>query len=298
MENRHTFSEAFELLLKIQSPKAKNTLAQAECIIAHLSPWFAEKAPFLDDFERDFEERWAEYRADQAKIPTTRGKKRRLAHDRRYLVMALRRALAKGWIKKAFTKRDFALNEAHEPIGKYVDDASIVKLLAALDEHPKTKLQAMMALMMGMRRSEILQLRKEEVDLEKRCIVLDPNRLKTRRARQVPIPIADEVYPLLVRHVQGASGIFVFPKDSDPNQPQTDNRHWWTLARRKSGVNCRFHDLRHTAVTNAVSAGIPTEWISKVFGATPQVLSRVYSHLREDDMKQFRELFAGRYKKA
>lgn len=293
---RHTFSEAFELLLKIQSPKAKNTYAQAQCVVAHLSPWFTTNAPYLDEFETDFEERWAEYRAAQAKIPAHSGKPRRLAHDRRYLVMALRRAQAKGWTKKAFSKRDFSLNEAHEPIGKYVEDANVVKLLAALSIHPRTKLQVMMALMMGMRLSEILKLRKEEVNLDRKEITLDPNRLKTRKPRKVPVPIANDVLPLLAAAFAEAKGIYVFPMDRNPDEAQSDNRHWWTIARRRAGVKCRFHDLRHTAITNAIAAGIPTEWVTQIFGATPAVISRVYAHLRKEDQEQFRNLFDGRFK--
>lgn len=298
MSDRHTFSEAFELLLKVQSPKAKNTYAQTANIVAHLKPWFDRKAPYLDDFENSFEECWAEYRADQALGPCLRsGRPRRLAHDRRYLVMALKRAQKKNWIKKSFSKTDFALNEAHEPIGKYVDDICVIKLLKALDRHPKTQLQVMMALTMGMRLSEILKLRKDELNLERREITLDPNRLKTRRPRKVAIPIANTVYAPLVSQYDLTASSFVFPMERDPNRAQSDNRHWWTLARKDAGVKCRFHDLRHTAITNAIAAGIPAEWVTQVFGATPQVISRVYAHLREDDKEQFRTLFDGRFNK-
>ena len=153
-----------------------------------------------------------------------------------------------------------------------------------------------MAVTMGMRLSEILKLRKDEVSLVKKEIKLDPNRLKTRQARKVEIPISDEVYPTLKEFMGLASGDYVFPMERDPTRPQRDNRHWWTLARKKAGVKMRFHDARHTAITNAVAAGIPTEWISQVFGATPQVLSRIYSHLRSEDKEQFRTLFKGRFK--
>lgn len=290
-----TFTEAFELMLKIQAPKSKNTLAQAKCVVKHLQPWFEVNCPNLEEFENDFEERWAEYRAAQAKIPRKNGKARRLGHDRRYLVMALRRALAKNWIKKPFKKSDFALNDAMEPIGKYVEDSDIKKLLAALEGHPKTKLQVLMAVLMGMRLSEILKLRKEEVNLTRRQIVLDPNRLKTRKPRKVPIPIANDVLPLLKAAFDSATGIYVFPMDRNPDEPQADNRHWWSAARRKAGVACRFHDLRHTAITNAIAAKIPSEWVTQVFGATPAVISRVYAHLREDDQEQFRSFNDGRF---
>lgn len=293
--DKRTFSEAFDLLLKIQSSQSKNTFAQARCVVAHLRPWFEENAPSLDEFETSYEETWAMYRSASAGQITRKGKPRRLTHDRRYLVQALKRANTKGWIKKSFTKKDFTLKEAHEPIGKHLDDESVVKLIRALEIHPRTQLQVKMAVYMGMRLSEILKLRVAEVDLINKQISLDPNRLKTRQPRKVPIPIANKVYPELAKWVESAKGSCVFPMDRNPDEAQSDNRHWWTLARKASGIQCRFHDLRHTAVTNAVAEGIPTEWISKVFGATPQVLSRVYAHLREDDKEQFRSFLDRRF---
>lgn len=296
MNEGQTFNDAFDALLTIQSAQSKNTYAQAKCVIdGHLRPWFGSK--LLAPFQTSYEEEWAMYRSENAGVLTRRGKPRRFAHDRRYLVMTLKRAQIRGWTSKTFTKRDFTLKEAHEPIGRALSDEEQKRLLTALESHPRTHLQARMAMRMAMRLSEILKLRVEEVNLEKRTIILDPNRLKTRQARKVPIPISNTVYDDLAKYVLDAKGIYVFPMDRNADEPQADNRHWWTRARRASGVQCRFHDLRHTAITAFVSGGMATEWISQVCGATPQVLGRVYSHLREDDMEKFRQFWDGKEKK-
>lgn len=295
MTERKTFSDAFTLLLKIQSSQAKNTLAQTKCVLAHLQPWFAENAPYLDDFEKDYEETWAMYRAACAGKITRKGKPRRLAHDRRYLVTALKRAHNKGWTKRAFTKKDFLLNEVHEPIGRALSDDEVRRLLQALSDQPKTKTQVLMALTMGMRLGEILKLRVDEVDVGKRVLNLDAARIKTRRPRRVPIPISNQVLEDLLARVNAAQGKFVFPMDRNPNEAQSDNRHWWSMARRDSGVNCRFHDLRHTWATNMVARGTPQDYIVKVGGFHPDIMSRVYSHMQEDSMEEFRKAFDGRF---
>lgn len=292
---RRTFAEAFDLLLKVQAPKSKNTYAQACCVVAHLKPWFAENAPYLDQFETDFEEVWAAYRSYCAEKVTRKGRPRKLGHDRRYLVMALKRAQAKGWISKSFTKKDFSLNEVHEEIGRALSDDEVTRLLKALEIHPRTRLQAQIALTMGMRFSEILKLRVDEVDLEKRVLNLDASRLKTRRPRKVPIPISNSVLDELARTVREARGKFVFPMDRNPDEAQSDNRHWWTMARRASGVQCRFHDLRHTWATNMIALGKPLDHISKVGGFTLQVLTKIYSHMRDDALDQFRGALDGRF---
>lgn len=292
--DRATFAESFDLLLKIQAPKAKNTAAQAEMIVRHMRPWFEKNCPFLDDFEKDYEERWAEYRAHE-------GRKRKLGHDRRYLVMALHRARAKGWISKSFKKSDFDLNESSESIGIYLEDEDVKKLLVALRSSPKTLLQVRMALLMGMRLSEILHLEVIEVDLKRRELNLDPGRLKVRKPRKVPVPISNSVYPELSLAVKSAIGIYVFPgidrstQEIDLKKPQKDNRHHWDRARKEAGVKCRFHDLRHTCLTNALAAGMKPLTASKIFGATIQVIDRIYDHVNVAASEDFRRVFDGKF---
>lgn len=315
--SRHSFGEAFDLVRKIQGPKAKNTDAQARDVIEpHLRPWFTEHCAYLDTFERDYEEKWAEYciaqadRSEQKNLDREfrgleRISPRKLGHDRRYLVMALKRAHTKGWIKKLFTKHDFPLLEASDPVGKYIEDEDVKKILQGLKRHPKTYLQVLIAVTMGMRISEILHLRKEEVDLKTREIVLDPRRIKTRRPRKVPIPIANVVYPLLKQAIADAPGPYIFPAmdmslgprnpQVIPNQPQDDNRYHWDRVREETEIELRFHDLRHTAMTNALDRGMPPLTATKIFGATIEVINRIYDHLKKDRKEQFRSMFDGRF---
>ena len=108
MSEKKTFSELFQLLLKVQEPKSRNTFLQCQGIIKHLEPWFKKNCPHLDDFVGSHEEMWASYKVDQAKIrQTLHGKTnqaRRLGHDRRYLIMALHRAHKKKWISEKYAK--------------------------------------------------------------------------------------------------------------------------------------------------------------------------------------------------
>lgn len=294
-----TFDDAFTLLEVIQSSKAANTLAQSMSCIAHLRPWFAVHCPSLEVFETSYEETWSAYKAFQNEQCVSLGKKpRMLGHERRTLVMTLKRAQKKGWINKAFSKVDFQLMEFSEPVGKHVDEASIQKLSDYLKTHSeKTYLQFLMALTMGMRISEVLHIRKEEIDLTQREINLDPKRLKTRRARRVPIPITSIVFPLLEARHKVAGGVFIFPAEKRGKlilgQPQQDNSYWWTKARSETGVDCRFHDLRHTCLSNALANGMPPLTASKIFGCTQAVLERVYDHIRLKDRQLHRDILDG-----
>jgi integrase len=298
--HRPTFDELFELVLKVQATKAPKTFGSARLQInTYLRPWFNEFCPYLDQFEKNYEEIWADYKLAQIR----KNPERKLNHDRRHLIMALKRAVNKEWIRRPIGKPELVLNEARSTIGKYLEDYEVRSILNYLRRERKIYLQVLMAVQMGMRKSEILHLRKSEVDLKNREINLDPHRLKIRQARKVPIPIAEDVFPLIREFYGNAPGDYIFPavhsnksgQPIDPNRPQDENRRAWTRARKATGVQARFHDLRHTAITNALAAGMPPGSASKIFGADIRTINNIYDHLKGETKDKFRFLFVGRF---
>lgn len=293
---RRKFSEAFDVVLKIQEAKSSKTFEMAKTQIGHLRPWFDLHCPFLGDFERAFEETWAKYKTDQASM--TPGRK--LIHDRRHLLMALKRAKEKGWIKRDFRKRDLQLLEASEPIGKIIPEPKIQALLSAADRNTPIGLQIRIGLLMGMRLREILHLRWSEIDFERGTISIRGQRVKTRVSRIVPIHA--EVLPLLMGRKGEAVGDFVFParftsiegKPVDPSQPQNDNSSPWDTVKKAAQAEYRFHDLRHTAISYMIQSGIPDLIISQITGASIAVIRRVYLHLNLDMTERVRNLRCGK----
>jgi integrase len=317
-KKRRTFDELFDIVGTIQEAKGGKTYVSFKTHIGtkerndkgelkhpgHLRPWFNANCQYLDDFVKRYESVWAEYLLHRDR--TTPGRK--LRHDRQHLVIALHRATNLGWITRKFTRRDFFLNEAKSSIGKYIEDSSVIQILEKLKKHPKDYLQFLIAVTTGMRRSEILALSLEEIDLENREFNLDPHRIKTRRARGVPVPIPDDVYPLLVDRVKMAKahgGKYLFPKwyTNEPGQPmnwnqhQEDNRYHWDLIREETGLDIRWHDTRHTAIANMLLAGIPETTVTKVVGATPETVRRIYDKVSKQIKIKISSLFCGRFVK-
>jgi integrase len=259
------------------------------------------QCPFLDFFENNYEQFWARYKTYMARIKP--GKK--LGHDRRYLIMVLRRAKKQKIINTDFVKGDFPLQEVSESVGRALEPGEVKKLLetARALKNEKIYQQIKIAVYLGLRKKEILHLSKEEVDLKKREIALDPKRVKTRRRRKVPIPIHDDVFPILKELVEMACGKFLFPKREtaekgapvDWEKPQTDLSSVFQRVRDNAGVNCRFHDLRHTAITNMVAAQVPPTTISKIMGCGLDLLNRIYDHLLSKTKDDIRKLDPGRY---
>ena len=56
----------------------------------------------------------------------------------------------------------------------------------------------------------------------------------------------------------------------------------WESAKAKAGVNCRFHDLRHTGCTRIPEAGVPFSVVATIVGWSPSTtvrMSRRYGHI-------------------
>jgi len=60
-------------------------------------------------------------------------------------------------------------------------------------------------------------------------------------------------------------------------------------SKKRCGIVCRFHDIRHTAVTAMVNDGTPLTKIAKVVGWNPSQtvrMSLIYSHFTVDDLRE------------
>ena len=110
---------------------------------------------------------------------------------------------------------------------------------------PHTARIVMMAYFTAMRRSEILNLKWDRVDLKNGFIRLRPEDTKTKEGRAIPMhPEIMEILKALPRDIHG----WVFTLDGNPI---TDFKKSFTTARRLAGIeNFTFHDLRHTAINN------------------------------------------------
>jgi integrase len=66
----------------------------------------------------------------------------------------------------------------------------------------------------------------------------------------------------------------------DPTRPVGDITSAWDTLREASGVQCRFHDLRHTAATKMAEAGVPESTMLAIMGHVSRAMLEKYSHIR------------------
>jgi integrase len=70
--------------------------------------------------------------------------------------------------------------------------------------------------------------------------------------------------------------------NSDPTKPIGRWKEAWETAKVRSGITCRFHDLRHTGCTRMLEAGVPFSVVAMIMGwsaSTTVRMSKRYGHI-------------------
>ena len=77
--------------------------------------------------------------------------------------------------------------------------------------------------------------------------------------------------------------------DADPTRPLKSLKEAWESAKRRSGVTCRFHDLRHTAATRLLEGGTPLIVVASLLGWSASTTARMakrYGHISHETQVQ------------
>lgn len=207
-------------------------------------------------------------------------------------VEILSRALGQPW--KALWPRLARLKEPRD-VGRALTLEEQKRLLAAAEasRSPYIRLVIVMALHTGMRADEIRSLRWGNIDMERRLLTVPKSKTEAGEGRTVPMTdsLCSELaaYRAWYEERLGAAqkDWFVFPFSNriaplDPTRSCTTLKHAWEGCRRLADVRCRFHDLRHTAVSMMLDAGAPEHAVRAIVGhVSPRMLER-YAHARVD----------------
>jgi integrase len=187
------------------------------------------------------------------------------------------RRVAVDWNKLAsFPLKKIVLEKVNNTRTRVLDPDDEARLM----EHAVGRLKPMivLALNTGMRRGEILQLRREHVNFQSRTITIPVENSKSKKTRPVPM---NEVTLDLIRKLAPASG-FIFRKRSEEPYEGV-SAAFKTACRRALVKNCRFHDLRHTFATRFIEAGWDVVLLSRILGHSTIALTyNRYCHPNAD----------------
>lgn len=180
------------------------------------------------------------------------------------------------------------VSKPKEPPGRtrFLSDEERDRLLAACMESRNPFLYpiVVLALSTGMRKSEILGLTWDRIDLRRGIITLSAERTKNRTARGVPlVGHALEMMKRASEQHTKPTGL-VFParaRSGRAAKPIDIQAAWKGATRRAKLEDFRFHDLRHTAASYLLMNGATLGELAEVLGHKSFDMVRRYAHLTE-----------------
>ncbi len=140
-------------------------------------------------------------------------------------------------------------------------------------------------LLTGARLSEILGLKRSDVNAAARTIAL-PDR---KGGKRVPHPANDAAFVVLAALPREKGGTFVFPRDGDPDKHisrEALERAWARLRWRAEIEDVRLHDLRHTVGTYASQAGVSSFIVRDLLRHSNITMTGRYANFDADPVRQ------------
>jgi integrase len=172
------------------------------------------------------------------------------------------------------------LNNARE---RFLSTEEAKRLLDAAAKSRNSQFGSVVGLLLltGMRVSELLATRWENVKVDRRSLFVPTS--KTGRPRHVPLAQAAVDIIERLPHAEGAAFLFPSPKDSEKHL--TTIKHAWQTARDAADLpGLRIHDLRHSAASFMVNSGVDLFAVGKVLGHANVASTARYSHLANDTL--------------
>jgi integrase len=163
-----------------------------------------------------------------------------------------------------------------------------------------------LALSTGLRLDELRPLHWKQIDFANKALTVGHSKTEHGTGRSVHLnqraftalqtwshqfPKRKSSHYVFPSELVGFSGQEGMPQvfDTDPKTPMRSWKTAWVSAKKAAGVECRFHDLRHTAVTRLLEAGQPFAVVADIMGwsaATAVRMAKRYGHIGESMRRQ------------
>jgi integrase len=165
---------------------------------------------------------------------------------------------------------------------RYLSTEEASRLLAAVERSANPQLKNIVGLLLltGARVSELLHAEWQHVDTERRVWFIPDS--KTGKSRHVPLSqAATDIIEGLPRW---AICKYLIP-NPETKLPYVSIKHAWQTARKEAALpGLRIHDLRHSAASFMINAGVDLYAVGKVLGHADHKSTMRYSHLANDTL--------------
>ncbi|CAI1139901.1 site-specific tyrosine recombinase XerC [Serratia ficaria] len=151
------------------------------------------------------------------------------------------------------------------------------------------------ALVTGLRRSNIIDLEWNQVDMQRKVAWINPENAKAGKA--IGVALNDTACKVLRGQIgKHSQWVFVHTKASTrPDGTKTaairkmrkdDNSAWRGSLKRAGITNFRFHDLRHTWASWLIQSGVPLSALQEMGGWESIEMVRRYAHLAPNHLTE------------
>jgi integrase len=196
---------------------------------------------------------------------------------------------------------------ASDDEGRAITREQETALLAACQSSRSRSLQTavLLALNTCMRYSELRLLKWEQVNFAARSITVGVSKTEAGAGRVIPLNaralsilgfwaglfpnrepnhyiFPSEKYGLAQREEQHKGSTRTCVHSTDPTKPIGRWKEAWEAAKIRAGVQCRFHDLRHTGCTRMLEADVPFSVVATIMGwsaSTTVRMAKRYGHI-------------------
>jgi integrase len=202
---------------------------------------------------------------------------------------------------------DVRMLRASDDAGRAISRDEEFALLTACQSSRSRSLYSAVALALNTctRYSELRLLRWAQIDFAARTLTVGASKTEAGAGRV--LPLNDRAFAVLGFWAATFPGRepnhYVFPSEkyglaqrkdmhrgitgacvhsTDPTKPIGRWKEAWEAAKTRAGVQCRFHDLRHTGCTRMLEAGIPFSVVASIMGwsaSTTVRMAKRYGHI-------------------
>jgi len=189
-------------------------------------------------------------------------------------------------------KRKMLKLKVRQNVGKAYTPAEKERMLeeARKARSPHIYLALTLALNAGMRDAEIKTLTWGQLDFTKKYLAVGQSKTEAGEGRTIPLnSTLLEVFSEYGEWYREKFGqprtewyVFPFgkPSPSDPTRPVTTLKTAWNNVREKAKVTGRWHDNRHTLITDLAESGAGDQTIMDIAGHVSKQMLKHYSHIR------------------
>lgn len=196
---------------------------------------------------------------------------------------------AKRWRMTAHNPFDdvtFARVSEQAPLCLSPDD--LQKLLTCIREGWFRDI-VLFAVMTGMRRGEIMNLRWSDVDLERKVVNVQTNSTwRTKHGKRRVVPLNETAVVILASRVGKSPSEYIFTLNDQKVSESWVSHLFKRYVREAKLANqrARFHSLRHTTATNLLRTGESIHIVQRILGHSSVKVTEGYSGLAGADLHE------------